>query len=109
MKTILPLLIASILALPTQAQEEDSFTFLARAAVISAKACGGGGIIRQMALFQESTQMAGGHEFLVRFYQTEAARLGTTAQGLSESQNKACQTMDAFLELLDSIEAEITK
>lgn len=34
------------------------------------------GAFKQMANFQEATQMAGGEEFFVRFVQTESARLG---------------------------------
>lgn len=48
--------------------------------LISAKFSGGCGIIGQMATFQQSTQMAGGDEFILRFIGAEAARLGFTAK-----------------------------
>lgn len=38
------------------------------------------GVLSQMARFQETTQMKGGDEFIVRFTTTEAARLGFTLE-----------------------------
>jgi hypothetical protein len=47
-----------------------------RAMLVNAKIAGMCGAIKQMAAFQEATQMPGGNDFLVRFINTEAARLG---------------------------------
>ena len=48
--------------------------------LVLGKAAGMCGLFRQMILFQEATQMEGGDDFIVRFYQTEAARLGKTTE-----------------------------
>ncbi len=43
---------------------------------------------KQLTAFQESTKMLGGDEFILRFVNTEAARLGKTVpQFLSECQS----------------------
>ena len=46
--------------------------------MVASKATGMCGAIKQMTAFQESTQMPSGNEFLLRFLNTEAARLGKT-------------------------------
>ncbi|KZN61527.1 hypothetical protein [Pseudoalteromonas luteoviolacea] len=43
------------------------------------KHTGACGMIQQMASFQSSTKMEGGAEFIQRFVNTEAARLGKTS------------------------------
>ncbi|WP_345970897.1 hypothetical protein WCX72_03385 [Sulfurimonas sp. HSL1-6] len=56
--------------------------------MIIAKATGMCGTIKQLTAFQESTKMPGGDEFILRFVNTEAARLGKTVpQFLSECQS----------------------
>lgn len=46
--------------------------------MVSAKFSGGCGIIGQMMEFQSSTKMDGGDAFILRFLNTESARLGFT-------------------------------
>lgn len=48
--------------------------------LVVGKAAGACGIFTQQLTFQETTQMAGGNEFVVRFWTTEAARLGMSMQ-----------------------------
>lgn len=48
--------------------------------MVSAKATGMCGVFSQMVNFQQSTKMAGGDEFIVRFLTTEAGRLGHTLE-----------------------------
>jgi len=43
-----------------------------------AKISGACGILQSMSAFQNSTQMSGGDEFLIRYWSTEAARVGKT-------------------------------
>lgn len=47
-------------------------------ALVAAKATGMCGAIKQMSAFQESTKMPGGDDFILRFLNSEAARLGKT-------------------------------
>ena len=56
--------------------------------LIAAKATGMCGTFKQLSAFQESTKMPGGDDFLVRFLNTEAARLGKTLPQFL----KECQT-----------------
>ena len=51
-----------------------------RLVITTSKFAGMCGVVRQLAYFQESTQMPGGNEFIVRFLSTEAARLGYTLE-----------------------------
>ena len=46
--------------------------------MVTAKATGMCGVFSQMVSFQDSTKMPGGDDFIVRFINTEAARLGYT-------------------------------
>jgi len=73
------------LLLPTiNANDNDPLIDL----LIVAKATGMCGTIKQLTAFQESTKMPGGDEFILRFVNTEAARLGKTVpQFLSECQS----------------------
>ena len=48
--------------------------------MVVAKATGMCGVLSQLARFQETTKMKGGDEFIMRFLNTEAARLGHTVQ-----------------------------
>jgi hypothetical protein len=48
--------------------------------MVVAKATGMCGVLSQLARFQETTKMEGGDEFIMRFLNTEAARLGHTVQ-----------------------------
>ncbi|GAA5446115.1 hypothetical protein Misp06_04324 [Microbulbifer sp. NBRC 101763] len=50
--------------------------------MIVAKATGMCGVLSQLINFQQTTKMAGGDEFLVRFLNTEAARLGHTTESM---------------------------
>ena len=44
--------------------------------LVLSKVSGVCGVMQQMVAFQRSTQMAGGDEFITRFWTTEFARLG---------------------------------
>lgn len=75
MKVILSIVLASFCANAWSAEQEAPSI---QAILVSAKFLGGCGILSQMAIFQDSTKMAGGNEFIIRFMSTEAARLGMT-------------------------------
>jgi hypothetical protein len=48
--------------------------------MVVAKATGMCGVLSQLVRFQETTKMKGGDEFVMRFLNTEAARLGHTVE-----------------------------
>ena len=54
---------------------DEAVRFLEEVSVM-AKGAGMCGTIGQISRFQDSTKMPGGHEFVIRFFNTEAARLG---------------------------------
>lgn len=54
-----------------------------------AKLAGVCGVFKQMAAFQEATQLEGGHVFAARFLMTEAARLGKTPEEYVTQCNRA--------------------
>lgn len=79
MKLLTTLTISTLLALPYAAgAESDDFDLAGIMA--TSKFTGGCGILSQMARFQETTEMDGGDEFILRFMNTEAARLGKTLE-----------------------------
>jgi len=65
----------------------------------AAKFSGGCGIIRQMFQFQESTQMPGGEDFIMRFLNTETARLGFSKEEYFEMCKKSNIMYDGMVEL----------
>lgn len=70
--------------------------------LVTAKATGMCGVFKQMSIFQESTQMPGGDEFIVRFLNTEAARLGKTLPQFLEQ----CQTATKrYVDLMSMLES----
>ena len=93
----LVLILCFIISFSTSANENDGVIEM----LIAAKATGMCGTFKQMSIFQESTQMPGGDEFVVRFLNTEAARLGKTLpQFLDECQ----AAVRKYVELMDVLE-----
>ena len=74
---VLAVLVSAWLAMwvPARAQAP---AVTAESLLVVGKAAGACGILDLQLAFQQSTQMAGGNEFVVRFWTTEAARLGMT-------------------------------
>lgn len=68
------------------------------------KIAGACGILDSMLHFQKTTKMPGGEEFTVRFWATEAARLGLTMQQYSDQCNGAITSYDKFWKALESSE-----
>lgn len=58
-------------------------------AIVNAKFAGTCGAYKQMADFQEATQMPGGDEFVNRFGATEVARLGVSIEDFASLCAKA--------------------
>ena len=63
------------------------------------KGTGACGILHQQLTFQSTTMMAGGNEFIVRFWTTEAARLGMTLDQYAEHCTTAIASYDKLWEL----------
>ena len=101
-KIIVTLSLGLIFATGTIANENDGVIDM----LIAAKATGMCGTFKQMSIFQESTKMPGGDEFLVRFLNTEAARLGKTLpQFLAECQ-AAVENYVALIDILENPKPE---
>jgi hypothetical protein len=49
-------------------------------ALIETKVAGMCGTLKQLTAFQEATKMKGGDDFILRFFNTESARLGQTLE-----------------------------
>ncbi len=71
-----------------------------------AKMAGACGILDSMIDFQAKTKMNGGNEFVTRFWEVEAARLGMTVKQLSDQCNGAISSYD---KLWNAIEKENKK
>jgi len=65
----------------------------------AAKFSGGCGIFRQMFIFQESTQMPGGEDFIMRFLNTETARLGYSQEEYFEICKKSTEMYKEIVKL----------
>jgi len=70
-----------LISLPALAKDntENDMSVIIEMMVV-AKATGMCGVFSQMVTFQDTTKMAGGGEFIVRFLRTEAVRLGHTLE-----------------------------
>ncbi len=96
------ILFSGILFGPTKnshAQESDAK--MIRAFVANAKVAGMCGTFKQMAAFQEATQMPGGNDFLVRFMSTEAARLGKDLRTFMQDCVDITKTHGEFMRMLE--------
>lgn len=69
-----------------------------------AKMAGACGILDSMIQLQKTTKLPGGDEFVVRFWSTEAARLGLTVQQLSDTCNRSVTTYDRLWSAAESSE-----
>ncbi|MDG6348577.1 hypothetical protein QAA18_07445 [Luteimonas sp. 8-5] len=102
MHTIKAIVTATVLVLglsvPASAQNEPSGQGL----LVVAKMTGACGILNSMIQFQTSTQMAGGEEFVARFWNVEAARLGLTVQQLSDQCDESIGAYDRIWKALES-------
>ncbi|MCK9505895.1 MAG: hypothetical protein M0Q95_17165 [Porticoccaceae bacterium] len=74
---------------PFQAGAQDLQEVLA-----IAKIAGACGILDSAITFQASTKMSGGDEFVSRFYQVEAARLGRSVEELLKLCNDSIRIYD---------------
>jgi hypothetical protein len=72
-----------ILTMPSSAEEEFSM----QGVLAVAKNAGACGILDSMIQFQTATKMAGGDEFVARFWNVESARRGMTVEQLSQQCN----------------------
>ncbi len=68
----------------------------------TSKIAGACGILDLMINFQKTTKMEGGDEFVARFWNTEAARLGQTVQELSDSCDKAIVLYDQLFQAAET-------
>ena len=65
-----------------------------------AKVAGMCGALKQITSFQETTQMPGGNEFILRFFQTESARLGMELQDFLKS---CIDSTDEYIKLVEEL------
>jgi len=84
--------LAVALAIPASAQNEPSGQGL----LVIAKMTGACGVLNSMIQFQTSTRMPGGEEFVARFWNVEAARLGLTVQQLSDQCDDSIAAYDTI-------------
>jgi hypothetical protein len=62
--------------------------------LVVAKMAGACGILDSMIDFQAKTKMSGGNEFVTRFWEVEATRLGMSVKQLSDQCNGAVSAYD---------------
>ena len=100
-KLIFFLLAITSLSSSVSSQERSSKDYSAIVdMMIAAKATGMCGVFVQMAIFQESTKMPGGDEFIVRFFNTEAVRLGHTLESFTKQCSAVVNEYNSNMKLL---------
>jgi hypothetical protein len=68
--------------------------------MVVAKATGMCGVLSQLVRFQETTKMKGGDEFVMRFLNTEAARLGHTVESFIGQCPDIVEKYKGYMELI---------
>jgi hypothetical protein len=68
--------------------------------MVVAKATGMCGVLSQLVRFQETTKMKGGDKFVLRFLNTEAARLGHTVESYVGQCPDITEKYKAYMELI---------
>ncbi|OFW02266.1 MAG: hypothetical protein A3J29_23100 [Acidobacteria bacterium RIFCSPLOWO2_12_FULL_67_14b] len=71
--------------------------------LVVGKAAGACGILTQQLTFQETTQMSGGNEFVVRFWTTESARLGMTLEQYAEHCKRSVSAYDKMFQAAEQL------
>ena len=82
----------------TPAQELTAQSLLA-----VGKGTGACGILNMQLIFQDTTGMDGGNEFIVRFWTTEAARLGMTLERYAEHCKTTIASYDRLWEIAGNL------
>lgn len=96
---ILRALGASILAASLSAHAVEPGEIGVKQVMALGKFVGLCGSFAQMAKFQESTELDGGHEFVARFLLAESSRLGLTPQEFMDQCSERIKVYDAWYEL----------
>ncbi len=68
--------------------------------MVVAKATGMCGVLSQLVRFQEATKMKGGDEFVMRFLNTEAVRLGYTVESYIGQCPDIVEKYKGYMELI---------
>lgn len=68
----------------------------------SSKIAGACGVLDSLIHFQKTTQLPGGDDFVVRFWNVEAARLGKSVKELSDGCNSAYKIYDTYWKIAES-------
>ena len=89
MKLISFLLLIFVFSPIVYSDDDQESSDFARGLLATGKFSGGCGIFKLQIEFQENTQLAGGSEFIARFWTTEAARLGMSLEEYAEQ----CKTV----------------
>ena len=85
---------AAILVGPTVlAQNDQSLPKV----LATAKMAGACGILDQLVVFQGTTKLPGGDDFVARFWATEAARLGMSVKQMSDTCDRAVAGYDPIM------------
>ncbi len=99
-KNRLLLIALAILFSSNLAQADDEGNTLGILA--ASKIAGACGILDSMIYFQKTTKMAGGDEFVSRFWAAEAARLGISMQEYSDQCDRAIIMYDKVWQSIES-------
>lgn len=101
MKHLIHLIILSnLLTFNVYANEKENENKPLIEMLVIAKSTGMCGNIKQLVAFQETTKMDGGDDFLLRFLNTEAARLG---QDLPELLTQCKSSISIYTRTMESL------
>lgn len=96
--TVFLLLLFPLIANAEEANNEAGDQLVSM--MVVAKATGMCGVLSQLVRFQETTKMKGGDEFVMRFLNTEAARLGHTVESYVGQCPDVIEKYNGYMELI---------
>ena len=106
MKYLLFLILSVSISWATEKQDDtETVTGL----MVSAKFSGGCGIIGQMVEFQRTTKMDGGDAFILRFLNTESARLGFSVEQYMQYCKDSNTLYERYLDAFEKMKKEEKK
>jgi hypothetical protein len=105
MRWVVIVFIVAAIPFGAHAEKSESLTGL----MALSKMTGLCGAIKQMAAFQETTQMPSGNEFLLRFTRTEAARMGKDLKSFLDQCKTSVETYTRTYKMLEDMEKKINR
>jgi hypothetical protein len=104
MQKILAVVLLILSSVASAATAEQSMKNPFQEVMITSKMVGTCGVMQQMVRFQEATKMEGGEDFILRFWSTEATRLGMSTDRFIQVCDNSTSKYDVWEKAIKEVE-----